>query len=62
MKAAKNNQPLSRIFAIPIVLNVVAAAGLAAGLFGDGMFDVMSWLLLGLPLIVAAWCFRFRAR
>lgn len=62
MKAAKKSQPLGRIFAIPIVLNVLAAAGLAAGLFGDGLFDAMSWLLLALPLMVAAWCFRFRAR
>ncbi|MEH2514023.1 hypothetical protein V1291_005377 [Nitrobacteraceae bacterium AZCC 1564] len=62
MKAAKKSQPLVRIFAIPIVLNVLAAAGLAAGLFGDGGFDAMSWLLLVLPLIVAVWCFRFRAR
>jgi hypothetical protein len=62
MKAEKKRQPLGRIFAIPIVLNVFAAAGLASGLFGDGVFDAMSWLLLGLPLMVAAWCFRFRAR
>jgi hypothetical protein len=62
MNAIRKNQALGRIFAIPIVLNALAATGLAAGLFGDGMFDAMSWLLLALPLLVAAWCFRFRAR
>ncbi len=62
MKVAKKSLPLSRIFTIPIVLNVVAAVGLAAGLLGDGVFDAVSWLMLGLPLIVAAWCFQYRAR
>jgi hypothetical protein len=62
MRTSKKGQPLGRIFAIPLLLNVLAAVGLAAGLFGDGVFDAMSWALLALPLIVAMWCFRFRAR
>lgn len=62
MKVVKKSQPLGRIFAVPLVLNVLAAVGLAAGLFGDGVFDAMSWLMLALPLIVAVWCFRLRAR
>ncbi len=50
MKAIRKNQPLSRIFAIPIVLNVLAAAGLAAGLFGDSTFDA--------HVVAAAWLCR----
>jgi hypothetical protein len=60
MRSVTSHQTLGRIFAIPVVLNVMAAVGLAAGLFGEGGFDIASWLLLALPLAVAGWCAQSR--
>ena len=50
------SQPLSRVFAIPLLLGVLSAFGLVAALVGDGAWDVAGWLTLGVPLIVVAWC------
>jgi hypothetical protein len=47
---------LSRIFAVPFALGVVSAAGLVFALVGDGLWDALGWLGLGIPLIVTAWC------
>jgi hypothetical protein len=47
---------LSRIFAIPLLLGLVSAAGLTAALVGDDIWDVIGWLGLGIPLAVTVWC------
>lgn len=38
------------IFRWPVVLAVVSLFGLRSALIGDGVFDVLSWLGLGVPL------------
>lgn len=38
------------IFRWPVVLAVVSLFGLLSALIGDGIFDVLSWLGLGVPL------------
>lgn len=38
------------IFRWPVVLAVVSLFGLLSALIGDGVFDVLSWLGLGVPL------------
>lgn len=45
------------VFRWPALLAVVSIAGLTCALLGDGMADILSWLLLGsLPLVMAiAW-------
>jgi hypothetical protein len=53
--------PLRRIFLLPLVLAVLSAAGLASALFGNGTWDVVSWLALATPIAVAAY-FAGRAR
>jgi hypothetical protein len=51
------NRPrnLRQIFAIPAAVGVVSAAGLVSALVGDGWWDVLSWLTLGLAVALAAW-------
>ncbi|WP_114392271.1 hypothetical protein [Oleisolibacter albus] len=45
------------VFRWPALLAVVSISGLTCALLGDGMADILSWLLLGsLPLVMAiAW-------
>jgi len=38
-----------RIFRVPALLAAATALGLAAGLLGDGVVDVLAWVGLGLP-------------
>lgn len=46
-----------RIFRWPIVMALASAVGLIAALVGDGVYDLVSWLTLGLTIVVmiAAW-------
>lgn len=39
---------------MPSVLAATSIAGLLAGLNGDGLFDILAWLGLGLPLLAVA--------
>ena len=40
-------------FRIPILLAVLSAAGLTSALLGDGIWDGLSWLALGVPAIIS---------
>ena len=40
---------------VPIALGLLSGAGLVAGLVADGLWDVVSWVGLGVPLAVIAW-------
>jgi hypothetical protein len=42
----------TRIWAAPVFIAVISAAGLTAALLADGWGDVMSWLLLALPVVI----------
>ncbi|CAG8869075.1 hypothetical protein PS726_05608 [Pseudomonas fluorescens] len=42
-----------KVFAIPTVIAVLSAAGLFAALLGDGVWDSLSWLGLGIPAALA---------
>ena len=39
----------SKVFATPTVIALFSAAGLFAALLGDGVWDSLSWLGLGIP-------------
>ncbi|WP_146232182.1 DUF4175 domain-containing protein [Pseudomonas mosselii] len=41
------SQSTSRIFAWPALIAMLSAAGLFAALLGDGMWDVLAWIGLG---------------
>jgi hypothetical protein len=60
-KQRRSPQPLSRVFAIPMVMGVLSAFGLVAALVGDNVWDAASWLALGVPIATITWCY-FRTR
>ena len=39
---------------MPIIIAVMTAIGLFAGLMGDGLWDWISWVLLGNSVVVLA--------
>lgn len=43
-----------RIFGAPAIVAALIAAGLASGVLGDGIWDVISWIALSTPLAVVA--------
>jgi hypothetical protein len=45
----------SQIWAMPILLAILTAIGLVAALLGDGVWDLVSSVTLGAPVLVAAW-------
>ena len=42
-----------KVFAAPAVIGVLSAGGLFAALLGDGAWDALSWLGLGIPALLA---------
>lgn len=58
MKARRGGSQTGwRIFRWPALMALANAVGLVAALVGDGWFDLVSWVTLGLTLVVicAAW-------
>lgn len=49
-----------RLWRAPLLLALLTAGGLCSALFGDGIWDALSWLALAIPVIVAAWIFTRR--
>ena len=43
------------VWGMPILLGVLTAGGLVAGLLGDGCWDLVSVAGLGTPVLVGAW-------
>lgn len=41
------------IFAMPAALALLAAVGLFAALLGDGGWDVLAWIGLGIPVAIS---------
>lgn len=48
-------QTLGQIFAIPLVLGALSCVGLMSALIGDGIWDGVSWLTLGIPILLCAY-------
>jgi len=44
----------------PLVLALITVAGLLFALFGDDGWDVLSWLLLAVPVVLLVWLIFFR--
>lgn len=42
-------------FLLPTLIGLLGAAGLTAALFGDGWWDLLSWLGLGIPAVLGVW-------
>ncbi|NSX13677.1 hypothetical protein HTY52_06245 [Cupriavidus taiwanensis] len=44
---------------MPLLLGALSLGGLAAGIFGDGAWDALCWVGLGVPVAVTArWLWR----
>jgi hypothetical protein len=42
-----------QVFRMPVLIALVSAAGLAFALFGDGIWDGLSWLALSIPVALS---------
>jgi hypothetical protein len=42
-------------FALPVVIGVLSAVGLISALLGDGIWDAIAWLGLGIPALLGVW-------
>ena len=49
------NPAFLRLWGIPILLGVLTTIGLVAALLGDGMWDAVSGVALGLPVLLGIW-------
>jgi len=46
------SQSTRRVFAWPLVIGLTGAAGLFAALLGDGWWDALAWVGLGIPAVL----------
>jgi hypothetical protein len=53
---SSSRQPLARIFAVPALVAVISAAGLAGALVGDGIWDWLSSICLAIPPVIFLAC------
>jgi hypothetical protein len=44
-----------KVFCIPLAIGLLSAAGLFAALLGDGLWDSLSWVGLGIPAAIGSW-------
>jgi hypothetical protein len=44
---------LARVLSVPLAAAVLSAVGLVSALLGDGLWDVLSWFALALPVAAA---------
>jgi hypothetical protein len=54
--------PTAAIYRIPLLIALISAVGLASALLGDGIWDALSWLALGVPVALALLHWRSGAR
>lgn len=47
--------PFLRLWGMPILLGILSGIGLVAALVADGWGDMLSWLTLGLLVVLMAW-------
>jgi hypothetical protein len=55
-------QSLRATFLAPLVIAIVSTAGLISALVGDGVWDVVSWVGLSVPVAVMVWYVWVRPR
>lgn len=44
-----------KVFGIPLAIGLLSAAGLFAALLGDGLWNSLSWVGLGIPAAIGSW-------
>jgi hypothetical protein len=53
----KHPFPFGKIYGPALVLAVITLYGLLSALFGDGVWDELSWGALAIPLVVIVWSY-----
>jgi hypothetical protein len=53
-------RPTARAYLVPTLLALASVVGLVAALIGDGIFNAVSWLILGGLIGVIAWALATR--
>ncbi|CRM02648.1 MULTISPECIES: hypothetical protein [Pseudomonas] len=53
MKPRRSN--FWKVFGIPLGIGVLSAAGLFAALLGDGIWDSLGWVGLGVPAVIGVY-------
>ncbi len=56
----QSRQSLWAIFILPAIIALFSLVGLVAALLDDGVYDLLSWLALGVPVAVIVWSLRWR--
>ena len=51
----KPSTPFRRIWLAPLVIAFFTAGGLLAALLGDGVWNVLSWIALAIPVAIVFW-------
>jgi len=49
------NGPFMRMWGAPILLAILTIIGLLSALLGDGIWDALSAVALGVPVLCCAW-------
>jgi hypothetical protein len=49
------NSSFWKVWGIPFIIGICSATGLLSALIGDGFFDLLSWLSLGVPVVLSIW-------
>lgn len=52
----KNN--FRKVWGMPVIMGICSAVGLLSALTGDDLWDVLSWLALGFPVVISFWFLR----
>jgi hypothetical protein len=51
-----------KIWGVPVLMAILSMVGLLSALIGDGPWDGLSWIALGIPVIVICWFFARRGK
>jgi hypothetical protein len=51
----KKSNPFLNLWGKPLLIAFLSLSGLIAALVGDGIWDVYSWIALGIPVIWMIW-------
>jgi hypothetical protein len=43
---------------MPVIIGIFSGIGLISALTGDDIWDAVSWLALGFPVVVSCWFLR----
>ncbi|WP_077531025.1 hypothetical protein [Vreelandella utahensis] len=58
--ANRNRRSLWTIFAAPTWIALASLIGLASALMGEGVWNLMAWAGVGVPVLAAVFALRYR--